>query len=78
MVSKTLSVADQLVETREFSRFSKNRNVCCLVTLRRILNFGFWILGSESILDRRTGFAGGWIAAQILDEQRMTDHFNES
>jgi len=44
MVSKTLSVADQLVETREFSRFSKNRNVCCLVTLRRILDFEFWMV----------------------------------
>jgi hypothetical protein len=67
MVSKTLSVADQLVETREFSRFSKNRNVCCLVTLRRKINFGCWIMNG-----------GLWIAAQILDEQRMENHFNES
>jgi hypothetical protein len=44
MVLKTLSVADQLVETREFLRFSKNRNVCCLVTLRRIIDFEWWIL----------------------------------
>jgi hypothetical protein len=41
MVLKTLSVADQLVETREFSRFSKNRNVWRLVTLKRILDGGF-------------------------------------
>jgi hypothetical protein len=34
----------QLLETREFLRFSKNRNVCCLVTLRRNVDFGFWIL----------------------------------
>jgi hypothetical protein len=33
----------------------------------------FWVN-----FDRRTGFAGGWIAAEILDEQRMKDHFNES
>jgi hypothetical protein len=44
MVLKALSVADQLVETREFLRFSKNRNVWRLVTLRRNVNFGFWIL----------------------------------
>jgi hypothetical protein len=47
MVLKTLSVADQLVETREFLRFSKNRNVCCLVTLRRIIDFEWWILDFE-------------------------------
>jgi hypothetical protein len=47
MVLKTLSVADQLVETREFSRFSKNRNVRRLVTLRRIIDFEWWILNFE-------------------------------
>jgi hypothetical protein len=53
MVLKTLSVADQLVETREFSRFSKNRNVCCLVTLRRNINFGFWMVdGGLAVLLR--------------------------
>jgi hypothetical protein len=44
MVLKKLSVADRLAETREFLRFSKNRNVRCLVALRRILDFGLWIL----------------------------------
>jgi hypothetical protein len=44
MVLKTLPVADQLVETREFLRFSKNRNVRRLVTLRRIIDFEWWIL----------------------------------
>jgi hypothetical protein len=43
MVLKTLPVADQLVETREFLRFSKNRNVRRLVTLRRIIDFEWWI-----------------------------------
>jgi hypothetical protein len=48
MVLKTLPVADQLVETREFLRFSKNRNVCCLVTLRRNIDFEWWIGGPPS------------------------------
>ena len=30
------------METREFLRFSKN--VCCLATLRRNINFEWWIL----------------------------------
>jgi len=49
-----------LWKQEEFSRFSKNRNVCCLVTLRRILDFEWWILDG-----------GWWIGADgecwILD-----------